>query len=76
MHALDYVCCEVNIRYPHTSLVEVHDGDLIELGNRPLRIVHIPGHTKGSIAILDVNNRVLYAGDSVQKGHIYVWRQA
>ncbi len=73
MHALDYVCCEVNIRYPHTVLAEVNDGDVIELGNRPIRIIHIPGHTQGSIAILDVNARVLYAGDSVQKGHIYMF---
>ena len=73
MHELDYLGCEVNIRYPQTSLVQANDGDIIELGGRPLKIIHIPGHTKGSIAILDIKNRVLYAGDSVQKGHIYMF---
>lgn len=73
MHALDYVHCEVDKRYPGTALAEVRDGDVIELGNRPLKIIHIPGHTKGSIAILDVKKRVLYAGDSVQKGHIFMF---
>lgn len=73
MHALDYTNCGVSARYPETSLVEVNDSDLIELGDRTLKIIHIPGHTKGSIAILDVKNRVLYAGDSVQKGHIYMF---
>lgn len=73
MHHLDYICCGVDKKYPKTSLMEVNDGDVIELGNRPLKIIHIPGHTKGSIAILDEKNRVLYAGDSVQKGHIYMF---
>lgn len=73
MHILDYINCAVNTRYPETSLVEIKDGEVIELGNRPLKIVHIPGHTKGSVAIIDVKNRVLYAGDSVQKGHIYMF---
>ena len=36
-------------------------------------MIHIPGHTFGSIAILDVDKRALYAGDSVQKGHIYMF---
>lgn len=73
MHELDYIHCEVGARYPGTSLIKLNDGDIIELGERPLRIIHIPGHTKGSVAILDIIERVLYAGDSVQKGHIYMF---
>lgn len=73
IHVLDYTNCEVNTRYPDTSLAEIKDGDIIELGNRPIKIIHIPGHTLGSVAILDVNYRVLYAGDSIQKGHIYMF---
>jgi len=73
MHELDYINCEVNTRYPNTKLKAINDGDVIDLGDRPLRIIHIPGHTKGSIAILDTKSRVLYSGDSVQKGHIYMF---
>lgn len=73
MHVMDYINCDVHKRYPGTSLVEINDGDIINLGNRPLKIIHIPGHTQGSIAILDINSRILYAGDSVQKGHIYMF---
>ncbi len=72
IHPSDYVKCEVNARYPETELEEINDGDVIDLGNRPLKIIHIPGHTSGSVAILDVKKRVLIAGDSVQKGHIYM----
>lgn len=73
IHPLDYRYCDVKDRYPGVLPIEIADGDIIELGNRPLRIIHIPGHTKGSVAILDINNRILFAGDSVQKGHIYMF---
>lgn len=41
------------------------DGDLIELGDRTLEVMHLPGHTAGSIGILDSANRILFAGDVV-----------
>lgn len=73
LHPADFTGCEVNTRYPGVRLVELSDGEILDLGNRPLKIIHIPGHTKGSVAILDVNKRALFAGDSVQKGHIYMF---
>ncbi len=75
IHPLDYAECGVEAEYPNASLVPLNDGDIIDLGNRQLKIIHIPGHTKGSVAILDMAKRVLYAGDSVQKGHIYMFGQ-
>lgn len=73
IHALDYLKCEIGTRFPKTALAEIKDGDVIDLGDRSLKIIHIPGHTSGSVAILDVKKRVLFAGDSVQKGHIYMF---
>ena len=54
-------------------IVPVREKDIIDLGNRPLEIIDIPGHTPGSIAILDINRRVLIAGDSVQNGNIFMF---
>ena len=54
-------------------LLPLREGDVIELGERPLRIIDIPGHTPGSIAILDEKNRVLISGDSVQDGRIFMF---
>ena len=51
----------------------IHEGDIIDLGDRPLKIIDIPGHTPGSIAILDEKNRVLISGDTVQNGHIFMF---
>ena len=55
------------------EIIPIKDGDIIDLGNRPLEIIDIPGHTPGSVAILDINNRVLISGDSVQDGSIFMF---
>ena len=73
MHPADYECCGIKEKFPSVRLAGILDEEVIDLGNRPLKMIHIPGHTKGSLAILDVNMRVLIAGDSVQKGHIFMF---
>ena len=55
------------------KIVPVKEGDVIDLGNRPLEIIDNPGHTPGSIAILDINNRVLIGGDAIQDGNIFMF---
>ena len=54
-------------------ILPVREGDLIDLGERPLLVIDNPGHTPGSIAILDVKNRVLIGGDSIQDGNIFLF---
>lgn len=41
------------------------DGMRIELGNRSLLIIATPGHTLGSVCILDEQQRSLYTGDTL-----------
>jgi len=55
------------------TIIPVKEGDVLDLGGRPLEIIHIPGHTPGSIALLDRNARVLISGDSVQNGHVFMF---
>lgn len=55
------------------SFIPVENGDILDLGNRKLEMIHIPGHTPGSIAVLDIDNRVLYGGDTVQDGTIFMF---
>ncbi|MBQ0001197.1 MAG: MBL fold metallo-hydrolase [Clostridiales bacterium] len=72
MHKADYENCGLNGKLSGT-LIPVEDGDQIDLGGRMLKIIGIPGHTKGSIAVLDAENRQLFAGDSVQSGQIFMF---
>ena len=48
------------------AMLPVCDGDRIDLGRRPLEIIHLPGHTPGSITDLDRNSRSLIGGDPIQ----------
>lgn len=53
------------------------EGDHIDIGGRCFEVILIPGHTPGSIALLDTENRILLSGDSVQAGSIHLfgrWR--
>ena len=69
---------EAPVYYKHHkgtgSFMPVYDGDVLDLGGRELEIVHIPGHTPGSISVLDRRNRALIGGDAVQcHGQIYMF---
>ena len=55
------------------NIIPVKNGDVLDLGNRPLEIIDLPGHTPGSIAILDRNHRALISGDSIQDGRIFMF---
>ena len=62
---------------PHTGkIIPVADGDLMDLGDRPLKIIHTPGHTPGSIAVLDIKKRVIITGDPIQDGKIFMFGPA
>ncbi len=41
------------------------DGDIIRSGEIKLKVIHTPGHTKGSICIYDEKSKMLFSGDTV-----------
>ncbi len=56
------------------TVIPIREGDSLNLGDRELRIIHLPDHTPGSIAVLDVQNRVLISGDPVQEhGRVFMF---
>ena len=55
------------------TIIPEIDGDIIDLGGRELEIITLPGHTPGSIAVLDKKNRVLFSGDPIQDGDIFMF---
>jgi len=44
------------------------EGDIIDIGGRTFEVVLIPGHTPGSIVLLDRKNRIIISGDSISGG--------
>jgi glyoxylase-like metal-dependent hydrolase (beta-lactamase superfamily II) len=49
---------------------QLHDGDRIDLGDRALQVLHLPGHSPGSIGLYDKANRTLFAGDVIYDGQL------
>lgn len=51
---------------PATRLVE--DGEVIDLGDRAFEVLHLPGHSPGSIGLWDPATGTLFSGDAVYDG--------
>ncbi|MCR5826184.1 MAG: MBL fold metallo-hydrolase [Oscillospiraceae bacterium] len=49
----------------------LRDAETLDLGGRRLRVVEIPGHTAGSIALFDERTRLLLCGDAILKRVFY-----
>lgn len=45
--------------------IGIGDGHVFDLGARMVKVLHIPGHTRGSIALLDEKTRLMITGDAV-----------
>ena len=46
------------------ELVAVGEGYVFDLGGRSLQVIETPGHTPGSISLLDETARILFSGDA------------
>ncbi len=49
-----------------TRLLE--EADTIELGDRSFEVLHLPGHTPGSIGLWDGSRGMLFSGDAIYAG--------
>jgi glyoxylase-like metal-dependent hydrolase (beta-lactamase superfamily II) len=80
----EFVRAETFIQLPDDSFVvenysvtaapltdHIDEGDVLDLGNRVFQIMHLPGHSPGSIALYDRNSRVLFSGDVVYDGDLF-----
>jgi glyoxylase-like metal-dependent hydrolase (beta-lactamase superfamily II) len=51
---------------PPTRLLEA--GEVIDLGDRLLEVLHLPGHSPGSIGLWEAATGILFSGDAVYDG--------
>jgi glyoxylase-like metal-dependent hydrolase (beta-lactamase superfamily II) len=59
-----FCASEFDPRVPQPTHL-IQGGEVIDLGGRVLEVLHTPGHTPGSICLLDDANRLLFCGDTV-----------
>lgn len=80
---MDHIACNSQFDeiYMHPSelvnykkfALPIYEGDIIDLGNRKIKVIHIPGHTPGSIGLIDIEKRFLISGDPIQDGKIFMF---
>ena len=49
----------------------LHQGDVLDLGDRSFEVLHLPGHSPGCIALWEAATKTLYSGDVIYDGEIY-----
>lgn len=49
----------------HTPDLLVSDGDLLPIPGRSVRVVETPGHTSGSVCLIDDDSKLVFSGDTV-----------
>ncbi|MBN1580229.1 MAG: MBL fold metallo-hydrolase [Anaerolineae bacterium] len=54
------------------EIVPVEEGFVFDLGKRALEVISIPGHSPGSICLLDRKTRSLFSGDSIHSGTVWL----
>lgn len=56
---------------PPYHISPLRDGDLIDLGNRTLEVIHTPGHCSDSIMLFDRAKGILFTGDTFYMATLY-----
>jgi glyoxylase-like metal-dependent hydrolase (beta-lactamase superfamily II) len=51
---------------PATRLVQ--EGDVLDLGDRVFEVLHLPGHSPGSIGLWEAATGILFSGDAIYDG--------
>lgn len=51
-----------------TSAEALEEGDVFDLGDRHLEVLHLPGHTPGSIGLWEAATGTLFSGDAIYDG--------
>jgi glyoxylase-like metal-dependent hydrolase (beta-lactamase superfamily II) len=46
----------------------VDEGDIVDLGDRHFEVLHLPGHSRGSIGLWEKSTGTLFSGDSIYDG--------
>ena len=72
MHPAEYALYNFRGGKP-ANLQPLWDGQILDIGSFRFEVIHIPGHTPGSIALLEPEKRFLLTGDSAQSGSIYMF---
>jgi glyoxylase-like metal-dependent hydrolase (beta-lactamase superfamily II) len=63
----DYVMSDYEVRAATVTEI-VKEGNIVDLGNRHFEVLHLPGHSPGSIGLWEAASGTLFSGDAIYDG--------
>jgi glyoxylase-like metal-dependent hydrolase (beta-lactamase superfamily II) len=58
--------------FKDTGINDLKGGEIFDLGGCKLEVVPLPGHTPGSVVLLDRERQLLFAGDAMGSGSLWM----
>lgn len=55
-----------------TKVIPIEEGHKFDLGDRTVSVIHTPGHTKGSIVLIDDKEKMMFTGDNVNPTLLHI----
>ncbi len=71
LHPLEIECYEGDRK--KTELIPIGDGYIFDLGGKKIEVLETPGHTSGSIMLLERSLGMLISGDSLGQAAIFMF---
>lgn len=75
MHPDEYSNYLRQAKVKHFNYTPIEDGQLLSFNDRKMQVVHLPGHTPGSLVLFDQDHGHLFSGDTIADSAIYLFGQ-
>ncbi len=72
MHPLEIKHYRNRFKNP-VEMIEINEKDILDIGDYHFEVIHVPGHTPGSIALIERSKGFMIGGDSFQVGPIFMF---
>mgnify|MGYP004632982241 CR=1 FL=1 len=72
IHPYDSVLISEYCKDYKGEILDLSDGQVFDLGNRKLEVALMPGHTPGSVVLLDKAQGDCYSGDAFGSGEVWL----
>lgn len=73
MHPCEYAYYAQMRKEGYAEARPLQDGEVIDLGGRSFEVILIPGHTFGSIGLLERETGVFISGDSISSSPVFIF---
>jgi hydroxyacylglutathione hydrolase len=60
----------ITMQDPSSEVELLSEGEVINFGQSELKVIHVPGHSPGSVAFYNEENKIVFVGDILFQGSV------